>query len=371
MKFYSLVILLLSPFLFAQEGALVRVVPHVDYAQCFHIREFSGFPVLDVLNPNQRDKLDASYILIPRAIKVSSEFNDYQIIRTPVNRYVTLSTTHVFPLKVIGVLDKMVGIARSQDVSDQEIQKRLKRGEIKEVGLFQKATVETIVELAPDLVFVYGSGAPGEDLDSFRRMNIPTVLVSEFLESTPLGYAEWIKFFGVIFDQNPLAANHFSVVESEYKRLSNAASKLNDRPTVFANIPYGGTWFMPGGKSYLARILTDAGASYPWLDEPSAGSLKLSFESVIEKAVQADYWINPGNYLSLDSLKKADPRFQIFHAFTSGKVFNMNRKLLQKKPDDYFAMALSNPHMLLRDLIHIFHPSLLPRHELEWYHQLP
>ena len=127
---------------------------------------------------------------------------------------------------------------------------------------------------------------------------------------------------------------------------------------------------MPGGRSYIAKILSDAGTNYLWSENQSSGSLKLSFESVVEKASNADFWINPGNFTTLQSLAESDPRFRIFSAFRRGKVFNMNRKIAYQLPDDYFSMALSNPHKLLKDLIHVFHPGLLPRHKPEWYHQL-
>ena len=343
----------------------------IEDARCFKLTNFAGFKVLEVMNPDLGSNPEIRYLLVPREQKIPEGSNAYQIIRTPVTKFISLSTTHIFPLDVLGVLNLLIGVARSEDISNPEILERIKTGLIKEVGLFQKSSLESIVELNPDLVFVYGSNAPGEDLDSLKRMNIPLVFVSEFLESTPLGYAEWIKFFGVIFQQEQIASKHYSQLKANYETLSTTAKGLNKKPSVFVNIPYGGTWFMPGGGSYLARILADAGAIYPWHDNESSGSLRLSFETVIDKAGGADYWINPGNFLSLNSLRKSDPRFQIFNAFKKGAVYNMNRKILDNRPDDYFATALANPDKLLKDLIFIFHPTLLPEHRSEWYHQLP
>jgi len=342
----------------------------VEIAQCFQVRYEGRRKILKVLNPGVAESNAFEVVLLPRDEEMPPGNSGQTVIRTPVKRYVSLSTTHLHSLKTLGVLDGLAGIARARDISDEGLKKRLMEGSLKEVGLFQKSSLEILVDLEPEVIFIYGSGAPGEDLDHLKRLQIPVVLVSEFLESSPLGYAEWLKFFSLFFDRESVANEVFKKVRRHYRTLKQVALSQKIKPTVFANIPYGGTWFMPGGQSYFATILKDAGANYLWDMAPLSGSLKLSLESVIEKAAEARVWINPGEHATLGSLRDADPRFRIFSALSRGQVFNMNRKSLGGVSNDYFSVGLSNPHRLIKDLIQIFHPGLLPNHEPEWYHRL-
>ena len=342
----------------------------VEIAQCFQVRYEGRRKILKVLNPGVAESNAFEVVLLPRDEEMPPGNSGKTVIRTPVKRYVSLSTTHLHSLQTLGVLDGLAGIARARDIGDEGLKKRLMEGTLKEVGLFQKSSLEILVDLEPEVIFIYGSGAPGEDLDYLKRLQIPVVLVSEFLESSPLGYAEWLKFFSLFFDRESVANEVFEKVRRHYRTLKQVALSQKIKPTVFANIPYGGTWFMPGGKSYFATILKDAGANYLWDMAPLSGSLKLSLESVIEKAAEARVWINPGEHATLGSLRDADPRFRIFSALSRGQVFNMNRKSLGGVSNDYFSVGLSNPHRLIKDLIQIFHPGLLPNHEPEWYHRL-
>lgn len=342
----------------------------VEIAQCFQVRYEGRRKILKVLNPGVAESNAFEVVLLPRDEEMPPGNSGKTVIRTPVKRYVSLSTTHLHSLQTLGVLDGLAGIARARDIGDEGLKKRLMEGSLKEVGLFQKSSLEILVDLEPEVIFIYGSGAPGEDLDYLKRLQIPVVLVSEFLESSPLGYAEWLKFFSLFFDRESVANEVFKKVRRHYRTLKQVALSQKIKPTVFANIPYGGTWFMPGGKSYFATILKDAGANYLWDMAPLSGSLKLSLESVIEKAAEARVWINPGEHATLGSLRDADPRFRIFSALSRGQVFNMNRKSLGGVSNDYFSVGLSNPHRLIKDLIQIFHPGLLPNHEPEWYHRL-
>src|SRR5262249_21380263 len=144
------------------------------------------------------------------------------------------------------------------------------------------------------------------------------------------------------------------------------------RPTVFANTPYQGTWFMPGGKSYLAQFFADAGADYLWKDDPSTGSVSLSFESVFDKAADADFWVNAGFFWTQKADALADDsRCEHVAAFNSGQVYTNNGHVNANGGSDCFESGVADPDRILADLVKIFHPDLLPDHELYYYRQLP
>jgi iron complex transport system substrate-binding protein len=146
---------------------------------------------------------------------------------------------------------------------------------------------------------------------------------------------------------------------------------VEKRPTVFRNIDHNGSWYVPGGQSFVAAFLRDAGADYLWADDRSSGGMPLGVEAVIERARNADFWLNPGICGSRKDIQAMDDRYRLFQALRTGHVYNNNAKVNERGGNDYWETGVANPHLVLQDLIHIFHPSLLPKHQLIWYRKLP
>jgi ABC-type Fe3+-hydroxamate transport system, periplasmic component len=231
--------------------------------------------------------------------------------------------------------------------------------------------VEQALDLNPDLIMTYGVGNPEFDAHpKLLEAGLKVVLNSEYMESTPLGRAEWIKFTAAFFNQEMAANKAYAAIANRYREIAAKAREVANKPTVLANAPFRGTWYMPGGKSYVAQLLADAGATYLWADDTSSGSQPLSFEEVFERAQNADFWLNPGSAKSLSELQQIDERFSQFTAFQKGNVFNNNKRLNENGGNDYWETGVTNPHLILADLIKILHPELLPDHELFFYQQL-
>lgn len=163
----------------------------------------------------------------------------------------------------------------------------------------------------------------------------------------------------------------FDDIAAQYNELTAMTADLEERPTVFTNTPYDGTWYMPGGNSFVAKLLADAGADYLWSDDESTGSLYLDFETVFERAADADFWVNAGGFwFSLDDALAEDERFEQFAAFQNGNVWSNNLALNEFGGNDYWEGGVANPQLVLADLIAIFHPDLLPDHQFVYYQQL-
>lgn len=290
-------------------------------------------------------------------------------IEIPIKKFVSLSATHISHLKKLQVLDKLVAVSRIQDINEPSLISRFQKGQLKQVGMIQSINLESIVELQPDTVFGYYSMGLENQIQQLSKLGIKMLHVNEFLESTPLAYAEWIKFFGVLFNKVDLAESKFEVMRTQYEAISRMARK-NKRPKVLVNIPYGGTWFVPAGDNFMAHLIRDAGADYVFSKIPGNYNLKMSVEAVIEAGLDSDFWLNPSLHTHKASLLKSDPRFANFKAFQKNQVFNNTQALLENRTNDYFSRALSNPHLLLADLVQIFHPELLPDRKLEWFHAL-
>jgi iron complex transport system substrate-binding protein len=217
----------------------------------------------------------------------------------------------------------------------------------------------------------YGVGNPEYDAHpKLLEAEVKVAMNSEYMETSPLGRAEWIKFIAMFFNREADADAIFGEMAQQYEALAAEAAGVTEKPTVFTGAPYGDTWYMPGGGSYVAKYLSDAGAEYLWADDESTGSIPLDFESVYERAADADYWLNTSSWMSIDDALAADARYGEFAALKNGMMYNNNARVNENGGNDYWESGVDNPHLVLADLIKILHPDLVPDHEFVYYRQL-
>ena len=200
---------------------------------------------------------------------------------------------------------------------------------------------------------------------------MPVALTAGYMETTPLGRTEWLKATALFFNREAAAEQVFGKIAASYAEMAALASTLAERPTVLVGIARRDSWRVPGGNSYFARYVADAGGRYLWRDDDSTGSIPLSMESVFEQAVDVDIWLaNTGGWFTAADILAADGRYASLAAVQNGSVYSNNAKLNDWGGNDYWETGVANPHLVLADLIKIFHPDLLPEHELIWFHQL-
>lgn len=301
----------------------------------------------------------------PGAVKsITYKFNEAP------KRIVVTSTTHLPYLELLGVETTLVGFPSTQYISSDNIRKLVEQGNIKDLGPDGNMNLEILFDLKPDLVIAFDMGKESTTLDKIEEAGIDVVYNSDYLEKTALGRAEWIKFFGAIFQKRDKADSIFQEIAREYNQLKEIADTISNKPSVFSGVMYGDAWFLPGGENWSAQFFTDAGANYIWEENTSSGWLELSFESVYAKANQAEYWIGVSTFTSLSELQGQDVRYSDFSAFKNNKVYNYSKKTSESGGFDFFESGYSRPDVILADLIHIFHPHLLPEHNLNYFEKL-
>lgn len=344
----------------------------IDYAEGWTIDYFNHYKVVTVTNPWRNAETTFEYVLVQCGTPVPEGFADAQVIEVPISTIATMSTTHLPHLTSLGLTDALVAIDNFQYVNTPEIIALIEAGKLVEIGSGAAVNVERVIDLNPDVVMTYGVGNPQNDAHPvLLEAGLKVVLNSEYMEPSPLGRAEWLKFTAVLFNYETAAQTVFADIVAQYDELVALAQRAEQRPTVFANTPFQGTWYMPGGRSYPARLLADAGAMYLWADDETLGSQELSFEAVFDRAVNADFWVNTGMWTSRADALAQDERFAKFAAFQNGRMYNNNARVNEHGGNDYWESGVTNPHLVLADLIAIFHPELLPEHELYFYQQLP
>lgn len=343
----------------------------IEYAAGLTIEYHNSYKVVTIKTPWPGASESMEYSLVQCGAPKPEGFLDEQIIEVPAKSIITMSTTYLPALDELGLLDRLVGVDDTTYVSNPHVLKMAEEGKLASIGYGSGVNVEKVLELAPSLVMTYGSGAPEYDAHPVLLQAGQKVVVNaEWMDTTPLGRAEWLKFVAIFFNKEAEAETIFAKTAQEYQELIALTASVSQKPTAFTGSAYQGTWYMPGGQSFAAAFLRDAGAEYLWSDDASTGSLPLSVEAVFEKAQAADFWLNVGYVDSLDDLKGMDARYADFAAFQKGNVWNNDAKTSPAGGNDYYESAVLHPELVLADLISILHPDLLPNHQLVYYRQV-
>lgn len=336
-------------------------VDTLRYATAFRlIEEADGYQVLDVNG--------LRFALVDSASTVQPP--EGTVVRVPVRRIVALSTTHVGFLARLGAAHRIVGVMGAPWVYAPSVRARIASGQIADVGVTGMPSAEAVAALRPDVVFASaGDGDPA--VEALRRLGIPVVPMAEHQEAHPLGRAEWLKAFGAFVGASDTARAVFGSVAVRYEHLARTAQKASPKPSALLSSPYRGTWFVPGGRTFAARQLADAGMAYVWDADTSRANLPLSLEAVLARAQHADLWLAPGAWRSLADGAAQEPRLALFDAYRRGTVYNYDARLSPGGGFDVFETGVVQPDAVLADLIAIAHPALLPNHRLVYFRRLP
>jgi len=348
--------------------------PHkvrVEYAEGFQVSYHKHYKRVKVVAPWKKGGETFEYILVQCGTPTPKGFEQAQIVRIPASNMVVLSSTYFYFVEQLDLLDRLIGISNFERVNSPAILKLIAEKKIVEVGRNIDLNLESMTRLNPDIVMTYGTGNPYRD--GFRALmtfGMRVGVFAEYMEPTPLGRAEWLKFMALFFNREKKARLVFDNIAQQYREMKQRTQTVKKRPTVFTGRSLKGTWYMPGGRSYMSTFLKDAGADFLWSEDKTPGSLRLDLESVFVKAADADYWLNTGLWKTLADGLSEDERYRYFAAFKPGKIYNNNALLNPYGGNDYWERGIVKPHLVLADMIKIFHPDLLPKHQLIWYRAL-
>ena len=221
------------------------------------------------------------------------------------------------------------------------------------------------------MVVGYSVSSADKSLTTIQKAGINVIYNGDWLEETPLGRAEWIKFFGVLFDKEKQADSIFKVIESNYLDAKKIALKADKKPTILSGaIMSKDIWILPGGKSFVATFFKDANFNYLWKDTKGKGSLSLSFESVFDKGQNANLWLAPAHYTSKEQLIKSNPLYVEFDAFKNDNIYTPTSIKGKTGGIIYYELAPTRPDLVLKDLIKIAQPELLKEYEFTFYKKL-
>ncbi|MDG1476983.1 MAG: ABC transporter substrate-binding protein, partial [Vicingaceae bacterium] len=330
----------------------------VKYAEGFSIRAFEGYKILTI-NEAWKDAGEIhKYVLYENEKPVNVEGATF--IKVPISSIACMSLTHVAFLEKLELERSIVGISGCNYVSSDKIKAEITSGEIKEIGQDQNISYEILLENSPDIIMSYGINSTSSgSLNKMNELGLKVVLNSEYMETHPLGKAEWIKFVAAFYNKSDEANFIFNNIEREYLSLLGLTNNIKVKPTVFTGMPWSGSWYVPGGSSFQSRLFKDAGAKYLWTNNSEKSSLVKSKEIIIDEAYDADFWLNLNSYSTIASVVDFDNKFKGFSSVKEKQLFNNDALLNAKGGNHYWESGVINPQLILKDLIEIFHPDLI------------
>ncbi len=340
------------------------------YAERLGIVKYDGFTVVTLADPWNEGKVLHTYVLVDSVAGTDGMTDDelvslvsrstvnrstVTVVHTPLKRAVVSTSVHCGLLVSLGRGEAVRGVCDARYINQPYIRQRLADGTIADCGDGVVPDVEKIIDADADAVLVspfQNSGGYGR-LDRWGR---PVIEVADYMETSALGRAEWMKFYGMLFGVEARADSLFSVVERNYKSLVLEAKKAVSRPMVIVDKVEGPVWYVPGGNSTLGRVMADANVNYAFADDKSSGSLQLTFEAVLSRAGKSDVWMyrySPPQQASYASLLDENKGYSLFLAFQRKNVYACNTISTMFYDETPF-----RPDLLLREFIVVCHPDL-------------
>jgi iron complex transport system substrate-binding protein len=345
----------------------------ISYAKRFKLEKKEGYSQLSVINPWQgAGDVVQKWYLIPRGKVPPSFIDTSEIIPVPVKKIVCMSTTHLAMISALDESGSVAGFSGTRFIFAGDLLQNVKNGDIREIGYEDNLNKEQILKIDPDLVMIYGIGSESAGyIGKLKEMGVKILYNADYLETDPLGKAEWIKLIGALYSKEDKADSIFKAIEDEYTRLKlYIKANVHERPKVLLGLPFKDTWYISPGNSYISKLIGDAGGDYLWQDTESSVSMPTGLENVFLKAISAEYWLNTGSANTRSEILSIDIRLAGLPCFKNGNLFNNNKRTNEDGGNDYWEGGCLNPQIILRDIASILHPDLFPERDLFYYKKL-
>ena len=334
------------------------------YATQISVVKYDGYTVATLKNPWKEGMTLHRYVLIPADQAIPNHIPNGTIIRTPLKQAVMFTTVHCAMLMEFGKQDCISGVADLKYIKIPWIQEQVAKGRITDVGDGMSPVIEKIIDERPDALFL----SPFENSGGYGKLediNIPIVECADYMESSPLARAEWLRFYGMLFGCEQQADSLFQAVDTHYHQLKQLASKAKTQPSVLMDKVTGSVWYVPGGKSTIGQMIKDANGRYPWADDEHSGSISLPFETVLERAGETDVWLfrySSDHDITYDELLGEHHGYNQFSAFKHQTAYGCD---VERSP--FYEESPFHPERLLNDFIRIFHPEIEGLAPLRYY----
>jgi iron complex transport system substrate-binding protein len=329
----------------------------INYAEGFKVNYHSDYKEVIVMSPWVKGTVYARYYLV-NDVKIRTPADGVKV-KIPVTSIAATSVTHFEFLHLLNELQTVTGVCSPKIIYNADITKRLAEGKITDLGDAFNINVEKTLQLNPSAVMMSGYNQNDPYAQRVSQAGIPVLFNNEWMETTLLARAEWIKFVAAFYDKEKQADSIFADIDKRYNDIKAKAFSVKNKPRIMAGSNFRGTWYVPSGRNFMGRLFADAGSSYFYENDTTAGSLPLNVETVLKNFSETEIWLNC-NFPSIDALIKSDAKHALFRPVKLHQVYNFNKRLLPSTANDFWESAVARPDLLLSDVISILHPELLP-----------
>lgn len=326
-----------------------------------YVQILKGDPFDTLISINNWESINPvveKYPLIPRDCTELLKA-DIRALPLPMTSCVSMSTTYLPHLKLLGQEDCVVGLSGSSFVYDSLYRARVESGDIAEIGSDVSPDYERILAIAPDVVLAYG--IPGGDnsyIQKLRTLGVKVLVINDYLENHPLGKLEYIKLFGEITGNRTLADSLFAARAGEYNAVKESCSKYIAHPVnVLINLPFKDIWYVPGSDNYTSLLIKDAGGVLLGSVQGKTISSQESFEKMYTLGKEADVWINLNNFSTINGVVNENPLYKNLQVVKDEKLYNNIKRSTPVGGSDFWEGGAVEPAEILKDLITIFHPD--------------
>jgi iron complex transport system substrate-binding protein len=352
--------------------AIGKQTARTNYAEKFTVQEIGNYRLISVHAPWQNASGNSfRYLAGSDPQNIPDSLTHLTFIQTPVERAVIMSTTFISFLDTLDVLNTVKGVSGGSNIYHPLLRKRFMSNKIREVGYDHSMNYEVLVDLQPDVVFMFGvqSGIV-QTIKKLEEIGIPVVICADYLEPHPLGRSEWLKFFAAFYEKEEQADRIFSGIAKQYNAIAEAASENTPQPSVLLGLPWKDTWYVAGGRSFAAQLISDAGGRYIFDDEDHAEAKPVGIEKVFMRGLEADIWMNTGVATSSKVILDHDPRFEMLEAFQNQRIYNHTKRVSPGGGNDYWESGVLRPDLVLNDLAVIFRDQQANSNGLYYYERL-
>ncbi len=331
-----------------------------------------GYTAVKLADPWNLGKTLHTYLLVAKGEELPAEARRQaqgavSVVRVPLERTVVATSVHCGLMQSMNCQQAIAGVCDVQYINLPFVQQGVKGGKIADCGSGLQPTLESIIDLQPDAIFLspfQNSGGYGR----IEELNVPIIETADYMETSALGRAEWIRFFGLLYGRQKECDSIFREVSNHYNSLKELAARAKRHPSVITDLKYGSTWYVPGGKSTTGMLLADAAADYIYKDNEDNGSLALAPEVVFERAINAEIWMiryTQATSKTYDDIAKEYTNYTRMKAFENRNIYSCNTELVP-----FYSEVPFHPDRLLEDYIKILHPELLPDYNLKYYERI-
>lgn len=346
-----------------EKNADSKVSYSTKYAKYFNIVEHEQFTELQIINPDD-GQVEKKYALLKDGIQIKLQAG-FIPIQVPIKSIIALNGTDIGMLEKLKLSNKIVGISDMKYIYNPTVKKNYQANKVKEIHGFSEMNPETVAQISSVISFSGFGKAPVNE-EKLNKLGVICIPNYDWREIHPLGKAEWIKVFALLFGTEEKAKTYFSKIEKEFLTLEKEARKFKTKSTIISGCMIGDYWYMPSGNSYNAFLFRKAKGDFVGKDkfEKNGGSQTCTLEEVMVKYQNTDFWVNPG-FKSKKELLLANEKYQYMDAFKKNKIYCYSHDM-----NYFWENSAIEPQKVLSDFIQILHSNETSKKNLYFYRQI-